>query len=54
MNILNNDRIELTCDDYKLEYTLTLYDVYGHYVEEVKLSKEDIIDLYRALEKLKL
>ncbi len=54
MNIINNDKIELTCDDYKLEYTLAVYDVYGHYIDEVKLSREEIKDLYDALKKLEL
>jgi len=54
MDIINNNKIELTCDDYKLEYTLAVYDVYGHYIDEVKFSKEEIKDLYDALGKLNL
>ena len=54
MNIFSNNKIELTCDDYKLEYVLTVYDVYGHYVDDIKLSKDDIIDLYDSLKKLGL
>lgn len=54
MDIINNNKIELTCDDYKLEYTLTVYDVYGHYIDDVKLSKDEIKDLYDALGKLEL
>lgn len=52
MEILNNDKIELTCDDYKTEFTLAINDVYGHYIDETKLSKEEIIDLFHALQKL--
>jgi len=54
MEILNNSKIELTCDTYKTEFTLAINDVYGHYIDETKLSKEEIIDLYRALQKLGL
>jgi hypothetical protein len=52
MEILNNDKIELTCDDYKMEFTLAINDVYGHYIDETKLSIEEIIDLFHALQKL--
>lgn len=54
MTILNNNKIELTCDDYKLEYTMSIYDVNGHYIDDVKFSKEEISDLYKALQKLDL
>jgi hypothetical protein len=52
MEILNSNKIELTCDDYKMEFTLAINDVYGHYIDETKLSKEEIIDLFHALQKL--
>ena len=35
MDVLNNNKIELTCDDYKLEFTLAINDVYGHYIDDV-------------------
>ena len=54
MEILNNDKIELTCDDYKMEFTLAINDVYGHYIDETKLSREEMIDLFHALQKLGL
>lgn len=54
MNILSNNKIELTCDDYKLEYVMSIYDVNGHYIDDVKLSKEEITELYQALGKLGL
>jgi len=54
MDILNGNKIELTCDDYKLEYVMSIYDVYGHYIDEIKLSKEEIKELYEALKKLNL
>ena len=54
MNILSNNKIELTCDDYKLEYIMSIYDVNGHYIDDVKLSREEITELYQALEKLNL
>lgn len=54
MTILSNNKIDLTCDDYKLEYVMSIYDVNGHYIDDIKLSKEEITDLYHALEKLEL
>ena len=54
MNILSNNKIELTCDDYKLEYVMSIYDVNGHYIDDIKLSKEEITELYQALKKLEL
>ena len=52
MDIINNGKIELSCDDYGLEYTLGVYDTYGHYIDDVKLSREEIKDIYYALQKL--
>ena len=54
MEILNNNKIELTCDDYKTEFILSINDVYGHYIDEIKLSKEEIKELFESLEKLGL
>lgn len=54
MNILSNNRMELTCDDYGLEYIMSIYDVNGHYIDDIKFSKEEIMDLYHALEKFNL
>jgi hypothetical protein len=54
MDILTNNKIELTCDDYKLDYVMTVYDAHGHYIDEIKLTKEEIKDLYMALNKLNL
>ena len=54
MEILNNNKIELTCDDYKREFTLAINDIYGHYIDETNLSREEIIELYDALKKLNL
>lgn len=52
MEILNNSKIELSCDDYKRDFVLGIYDAHGHYLDETKLSREDIIDLFHALQKL--
>ena len=54
MEILNNNKIELSCDDYKMEFTLGISDIYGHYIDEIKLSKEEIKELFESLEKLGL
>ena len=54
MEILNNDKIELICDDYKTNFKLSIYDTYGHYIDETVLSRDEVIELYNALEKLGL
>lgn len=52
MNIISNDKIELKYDDYEKTYTLTVYDKYGHYVDDVVLTKDEVKDLYIALGKI--
>lgn len=52
MEILSNNKIELTCDDYKLEYVMAVYDAHGHYIDEIKLSREEISELFQALKKI--
>ena len=53
MNILSNNKIELTCDDYKLEYVMSIYDVNGHYIDDVVLTREEVKELYEALDSVK-
>ena len=54
METINNDKIELSCDSYKKEFVLAINDIYGHYIDETKLSREDVIELFHALQKLNL
>ena len=51
--IYNSDKICIKCDFYGTEFILEFYDVYGHYIDEVKLSKEEIKDLLDGFEKIK-
>ena len=53
MNIISNDKIELRYDKYEMVYILTVYDKYGHYIDDVSLSKEEMKDLCDALELVK-
>ena len=53
MNIVNNDKIELKYDKYEINYILTIYDKYGHYIDDITLTKDDVNELYAGLEKNK-
>ena len=53
MNILSNDKMELKYDEYEMEFVLTVYDRYGHYIDEVVLTRDDVNDLFTGLEKNK-
>ena len=53
MNIVNNDKIELKYDKYEMNYILTIYDKYGHYIDDITLTKDDVKELYAGLEKNK-
>ena len=45
----SNNRIELVFDDDKMLYVMTIYDKYGHYVDDVELDREDISALKEKL-----
>ena len=49
--IKTTDNIELSKNGYEddLEFTLTLYDKYGHYDTEVKLTKIQAFDILEGL-----
>lgn len=53
MDIISNDKIELKYDKYERNYTLTVYDKYGHYIDDIMLTKEDVKELYEGLEENK-
>jgi hypothetical protein len=53
MDIISNDKIELKYDKYERNYTLTVYDKYGHYIDDINLTKEDVKELYEGLEENK-
>ena len=53
MNIVSNDKFELKYDEYEMAFIMTIYDKYGHYVEDVELTTEEVDDLYESLKKFK-
>jgi hypothetical protein len=53
MNIFTSEKLEITYDSYEKEYSISLYDKYGHYIDTIKFDKEEIRDLYNSLDKLK-
>ena len=53
MNIVSNDKIELKYDKYEKNYTLTVYDKYGHYIDDVILNREEVKELYEGLDSIK-
>ena len=52
-NIVSNDKIELKYDKYEMRYILTVYDNYGHYIDDVILTKDEVKELYEGLEGVK-
>jgi hypothetical protein len=53
MNIVSNDKIELKYDKYERVYIMTVYDSYGHYIDDITLSKDEVRELYEGLERNK-
>ena len=53
MDIISNDKIELKYDKYERNYTLTVYDKYGHYIDDIMLTREDVKELYESFEENK-
>lgn len=53
MDIISNDKIELKYDKYERVYTLSVYDKYGHFIDDVKLTKEDVRNMYESLDAVK-
>lgn len=53
MNILSNDKMELKYDEYEMEFVLTVYDKYGHYIDDIILTRDDVNELFTGLEKNK-
>ena len=53
MIIFSNEKMELEYDSFERNYTLSINDKYGHYIDSINLDKEDISYLYKALEEHK-
>ena len=49
MEIYNSNKIELEYDSNDRMYTFTFNDMYGHYIDSIKLDKDDFDDFYNAI-----
>ena len=45
--------LELKYDKYERVYTLSVYDKYGHFIDDVQLTKEDVRNMYESLDAVK-
>lgn len=52
-NIYISDKIEIGYDSREREFTVSLYDLYGHYIDSTKLDRDDMKALYESLDKVK-
>ena len=52
-NIYISDKIEIGYDSYEREFTVSLYDLYGHYIDSTKLDRDDMKALYESLDRIK-
>ena len=52
-NIIETDKLSIEYDKYCSSFLVTMYDKYGHYIDETELSKEDIGIIYKGLEEIK-
>jgi len=52
-NIYISDKIEIGYDSHEREFTVSLYDLYGHYIDSTKLDRDDMKALYESLDKVK-
>jgi hypothetical protein len=52
-NIYISDKIEIGYDSREKEFTVSLYDLYGHYIDSTKLDRDDMKALYDFLDKIK-
>lgn len=51
--IIETDKLSIAYDKYCSRFIVTMYDNYGHYIDETELSKEDIAILYQGLDEIK-
>lgn len=52
-NIYISDKIEIGYDSREKEFTVSLYDLHGHYIDSTKLDRDDMKALYESLDKIK-
>ena len=53
MNVYTSDKIEIEYDSREREFTVTMYDKYGHYIDSTKIDRDDMKALYESLDKIK-
>ena len=53
MNIFRSDKIEIEYDSHEREFTVTMYDKYGHYIDSTKVDRDDMKALYESLNEIK-
>lgn len=52
-NIIETDKLSIAYDKYCNEFVVTMYDKYGHYIDETVLSKEDIGVIINGLDEVR-
>ena len=53
MNIFRSDKIEIEYDSREREFTVAMYDKYGHYIDSTKVDRDDMKALYESLNGIK-
>jgi hypothetical protein len=53
MNVFRSDKIEIEYDSHEREFTLTMYDMHGHYIDSTKVDRDDMKALYESLNEIK-
>ena len=51
--LFTSDKICIRVDSYGREFSIDVYDKYEHYIDEVKLDKDEMQDMVRGFEKIK-
>jgi 5-bromo-4-chloroindolyl phosphate hydrolysis protein len=52
-NIIETDKLSIAYDKYCSNFIVTMYDKYGHYIDETELTKEDIGIIYKGLDEIR-
>lgn len=52
--IVDTEKLSISYDASFKKYTLTIYDKFGHYIDETELTSEDMNELCSALKKVNL
>jgi hypothetical protein len=52
-NIIETDKLSIAYDKYCSKFLVTMYDNYGHFIDETELSKEDIGIIIKGLDEVR-